>query len=354
MPSQAKTPPAKKRFLRQRNMERVLYALVPVQLGAVYFFGWRTLVMTMFCAAVGAAVEYGMARRRNDPLTAAVFVTTSLFALSLPPTTPFWIAAVGVVIAVLFGKEVFGGFGRNVFNPAIVGRGFVYVCFPIELTGAFTPVWKGGAAGLAHWSTQSVLDGVNAITSATPIWSRRDYGFTTSLSDLFTGRIGELFTGSDGVTRALAAGSAGEVSALLILGGGLYLLATRTANWRLTAGTLAGAALAVVLFRHLGGVTAVAPLPWTLCAGSLLYAAVFMVTDPVSAPRETAAQYAYALFIGFMIVFLRWKAVFAEGVGFAILLGNTVGPTFDLLARAWTESRAARSAPVPATGEAKP
>ena len=83
-----------------------------------------------------------------------------------------------------------------------------------------------------------------------------------------------------------------------------------------------------------------------------MYAAVFMVTDPVSAPKETAAQFAYGLFIGFMIVFFRWKAVFPEGVGFAILLGNTVGPTLDLLARAWTDWRAARTAPAAAEGQA--
>jgi len=105
------------------------------------------------------------------------------------------------------------------------------------------------------------------------------------------------------------------------------------------AGTVGGAALAVFLFRHACGVTAVQPLWWTLCAGGLMYGAVFMVTDPVSAPKESAAQFTYALFIGFMIVFFRWKAVFAEGVGFAILLGNTVGPSLDLLARAWPAAR---------------
>jgi Na+-transporting NADH:ubiquinone oxidoreductase subunit B len=98
----------------------------------------------------------------------------------------------------------------------------------------------------------------------------------------------------------------------------------------------------VVLFRHVGGVSAVPPLLWTLCAGGLLYGAVFMVTDPVSAPRETAAQVGYGLFIGFMVVFFRWKAVFPEGVGFAILLGNTIGPSLDLLARAWAGWRSGR------------
>jgi Na+-transporting NADH:ubiquinone oxidoreductase subunit B len=107
-------------------MERVLLGLLPVQLGAVYFFGWRALVMTLLMAAVGAGVERAMARHRGDPLTTSVFVTAALFSLSLPPGCPFWIGTVGIVVAVLFGKEVFGGFGRNIFNPAVVGRAFIY------------------------------------------------------------------------------------------------------------------------------------------------------------------------------------------------------------------------------------
>jgi Na+-transporting NADH:ubiquinone oxidoreductase subunit B len=104
---------------------------------------------------------------------------------------------------------------------------------------------------------------------------------------------------------------------------------TKTANWRLTVSTLAGAAVAVVLFRHVLGAEMVPSVPWTLCSGAMLYAAFFMVTDPVSAPRDQRAQYIYGAFIGCMIVFLRWRAVFAGGVAFAILLGNTIAPTVE-------------------------
>jgi Na+-transporting NADH:ubiquinone oxidoreductase subunit B len=328
-------------------MERVLFALLPVQATAVWFFGWRTLVLTLWLAGVGALVEFGMARRRGDPLTAAVFVTATLLSLSLPPTIPFWMATVGVVVSVLFGKEVFGGFGRNVFNPAIVGRSFIYVCFPVAMTGSFAPVWKGGLAGLTHWGPVQTLDGLNAISAATPIWARRDYGYVTGLGDLFSGNIGGLFTDADGVRRVLAAGSAGELCAGAILLAGAFLLATRTANWRLTASCLGGAALAVVLFRHVLGATEVPDLLWSLVSSSMLFAAVFMVTDPVSAPKEVPAQVAYGLFIGVMIVFIRWQGVFAGSVSFSILLGNTVGPTFDLLARAWKERRRPPAAATP-------
>jgi len=304
-------------------MENVLLALVPAAAGAVFFFGWRSLAMLVWVALAGCAAEYWMASRRGDPLTESCLVTCALFALSLPPTLPFWMAGVGIVVAIVFAKEVFGGFGRNVFNPAVVGRGFLYVCFPVAMTAGFTPVWRGGLRGLAHWGPPRTLEGLSAVTAATPMWARRDFGYVTGLQRLFTGDIGGLITGSDGVRRVLAAGALGEVSALLVLLGGLWLLWKKTANWRLTAGTLLGAGGAAALF----------------CSGALLYAAFFMVTDPVSAPKQRAAQWLYSIFIGVMIVLFRWKAVFAGGVAFAILLGNTVGPSLDLVVRAWTERR---------------
>ncbi len=321
----------KPKFKKQKMMNRVLYALIPALLGSVYFFGWRCLVMLLFVCAVGCATEFYMAKRRNDPLTAACLVTCFLFALSLPPTTPFWIAAVGIIVALLFGKEVFGGFGRNVFNPAIVGRGFVYVCFPTALTNKFTPVWEGTWGGLTHWGPQTTVDGINAVSSATPMWSNRDFGFTAELTDLFTGNIGQVFESSDGVTRVLSAGSMGEVSAILVLLGGIYLLWTKTANWRLVVSPILGASFFVLIFRNLLGFEQIPPVPWTLCSGAMLFASFFMTTDPVSAPKHKTSQLWYGAFIGIMIVFLRWKAVFAGGVAFAILLGNTVAPTLDMI-----------------------
>jgi Na+-transporting NADH:ubiquinone oxidoreductase subunit B len=317
------------RFRQQKMMRRVVLALVPAMLGGICFFGWRVLAMFVWVALVAALTEYTLARRRGDPLTESCFVTAALLALALPPTIPFWMAGVGAVIALSFGKELFGGFGRNVFNPAIVGRGFLYVCFPIEMTGQFTPVYSR-LQGFMHWGPRRLWEsGVDAVTAVTPMWARRDYGYETDLASLFFGNIANVFKDSDGVQHVLAAGSVGEVSSLLLLIGGVYLLWTKTANWRLTASTLVGAALAVIVFRHLMGAEMVPSIPWTLCSGAMLYAAFFMVTDPVSAPRDTRTQYIYGAFIGCMIVFLRWRSVFAGGVAFAVLLGNTIAPTVE-------------------------
>ncbi|MBI9021104.1 MAG: RnfABCDGE type electron transport complex subunit D [Verrucomicrobia bacterium] len=337
------TPPKKKLWLKKQPMMRkVEIALLPSLIGAVYFFGWRSLAMVLWVAAVGYATEYFMSKKRNDSVTEAVFVTSLLLGLSLPPTIPFWQAGVGAFVAILFGKEVFGGFPRNVFNPAIVGRAFLYVCFPVDMTSRFTAVWNGIPGGLAHWSARLQLDGMDAVSAATPMWSRRDFGFETSLWDLITGNIGELFTGSDGVQRALVAGSVGEVSALLVLLGGGYLLWTKTAQWRLTVSTLAGAIVASAAFRYLLGADAVPPVLWTLGSGAMLYAAFFMVTDPITAPKNKSAQWIYGSFIGILIVFLRWKAVFAGAVAFAILLGNTLAPTLEMIYKARKQKLAAK------------
>jgi len=327
-------------FLKQPPMVRVLLALVPIVVAGVHYFGWRVVALLAVCVAGGVATEWVTTRQRGKPISQAVFVTCFLYALSLPPTMPFWMALVGIVVGVLFGKEVFGGFGRNFCNPAIVGRAFVYVAFPIEMTGRFVPAFRNFPAGFAHWSFATLPDapgwirsvatkGVDAMTAATPMWARRDFGYETPVLNLFLGQIGGPFEGQYN-WKVLAAGSIGEVCGLFIVLAAVYLIATRTANWRLTVSTLLGATAACLLFRHGLGVDKVPPLLFTLCSGALLYGAVFMVTDPVSAPKKKPSMWIYGAFIGVMIVLLRWKAQFAGAVAFAILMGNIVGPTIDM------------------------
>lgn len=296
-------------------MVRVLYALCPVALLSVYLFGWRTLSVLLVTLVFAFLTEWVMVSTRNGKVSAACFVTSALFALSLPPAIPLWIAAVGAVAAILFAKEAFGGFGKNVFNPAIVGRAFVYVCFPAEMTGLFTPVFRGWPGGFSHWSFLSSGGPADAVSAATPMLVRRVSGNEAFLKDLFLGGI---------------SGSMGEVSALLILLCGIYLIATRTAKWQLMVSTLAGAAFLNILLRQGFGLEAVPPLAFTLFSGALFYAAVFMVTDPISAPRDRLSVWIYGAFIGMMVVLFRFKSAFTGGVAFAVLLGNILGPSLDL------------------------
>lgn len=330
----------KPQFMKQKIMLKVLYALAPLAVASVYFFGWRVIAVLAASMIFGFLTEWFMVSKRNGKITYACFVTSALYGLSLPPTVPIWIAVVGVIIAILFGKEMFGGFGKNIFNPAIVGRAFVYVCFPVELTSKFVPVFRGFPGGFAKWSFESLkelpahlqgagLKVADAITAATPMWSRRDYGFETGIIDLLTGNIGGTFE-FRGYPQVLAAGSIAEVCGILIILSGIYLLWTKTAQYRLTAGTIIGAVGLNVILRYGFGLQDVPPVLFTLFSGALLYAAVFMVTDPVSAPKVKLSQWIYGIFIGAMIVFFRYKAVFAGGVAFSILMGNALSPSLDL------------------------
>src|SRR6056297_3517383 len=148
----------------QPPMLKVLYALIPLVVAAIYYFGWRFLLVLAVVNAVGILTEYLMARTYSMKVTSSVFVTNFLFALSMPPTIPLWIAVVGIVFGVVFGKMVFGGFGRNVFNPALSGRAFVYVSFGYPLTSRFIEPVAGFPGGFARW-----LPEVDTLTKATPL-----------------------------------------------------------------------------------------------------------------------------------------------------------------------------------------
>lgn len=327
-------------FLKQKMMMKVVYALMPIFVTAIYFFGWRVAAIVGVSTLSAVITEWIMSSNRKGKISQAVYVTALLYGLSLPPTVPLWIVAVGSIVAILFAKEVFGGFGKNIFNPAIVGRAFVYVAFPQELTSKFVPAFRGFPGGFQHWSFESLkntpeylksvgLKTSDAITAATPMWSRRDYGFIADIKQLLFGNISDVFE-YQGTRMSLAAGSAGEVCALVIILAGIYLMATKTAKWQLTISTLLGAIGLNILLRNVFGIEAVPPVPFTLFSGGFLFAAVFMVTDPISAPKQQLSQWLYGVTIGALIVFFRYRAIFAGGVGFAILIGNMLAPSFDL------------------------
>ena len=125
---------AKPILRKQAIMRRVVIASVPCMAGSVYFFGWRSLAVVAVSCLFGFLTEYLFCRSRGEPVSEAVFVSAIIFALVIPPNVPWHVVIIGIVFAIAFGKEVFGGFGRNVFNPAMAGRCFVYICFPVALT----------------------------------------------------------------------------------------------------------------------------------------------------------------------------------------------------------------------------
>lgn len=300
-----------KPFLMQQVMLRVCYGLIPVTLGAVYFFGWRSLAVIAVVFVFGIATESAFTFRQRKPVTSAVFVTCLIFSLSLPPSIPFWMAIVGIVIGVAFGKMIFGGFGQNVFNPAMAGRCFLYVTFPMEMTNTWVePLW-GGAGGWIRW--QNTAD---AITQATPLLALRD-GETLPWTELFVGNV---------------AGSMGETSALLILIGGAYILIKKAASWRLAGSCLLGGVV-VSGALNLAGCTTVAPPMLNLLAGSFLFGAVFVVTEPISGAKTREGQWVYGFVIGGLTVILRGFSNFSCGMMFSVLIMNAFVPLLDRTVR---------------------
>lgn len=305
---------------RQPPMRVVLMGLIPCTATAVYFFGWRSLSLVVFCCLVAYLTEFVFERYRNGTPTDSILVTGVLLGLSMPPYVPYWVVAVGTIFGVVFGKQVFGGFGKNVFNPAIVGRCFLYVCFPIPMTSQWmTP-------GLWPYGRLLSFSNTDAVTSATPLIAFKQSGVLSELPSLIVGNV---------------AGSIGETSAIAILIGGVYIVYKKVADWRYVVSCLLGAmTLNVVLY--LLDVNGVMHPAHNLPAGSLLFAAFFMVTEPVSGCVKKQAKWIYGFFIGCLWIVIRSFSSFPEATAFAILLGNTFGPLFDEAVTALEQRKKAR------------
>lgn len=313
-------------FQKQLMMRRVLYALAPIAALSIWLYGPRVVLVLALSLGTGVLVEYLFEKRKGGKVSEAVLVTGTLFAMAMPPAVPLWIVVVGMAFAVFMAKEVYGGFGRNVFNPAIAGRLFVYISFAGTLGAAFyAPGAFGAAAG-------SLFGKVDAVARATPLAVWRTGGQVPIL-DLIIG------------TRA---GTIGESSVALIAAAAVYLVATKTAQWRLIASTILGGAL-VAGGLLIAGVSKALPMQ-SLLAGSFLFVAVFMATDPVSAPKKPAAQWGYGLLIGAVIIVIRTFSLFPEGTSFALLLGNTFASLFDRMVNEAAKKKAAKAAPAASTG----
>jgi len=317
-------------------MSRVLLALAPCAAASIYFFGWRCLFIIIWAGMIGFVTEFIFTRLRGEPVSEAVFVTTTIFALVMPPTAGLHVVTIGTVFAVMFTKEIFGGFGRNIFNPAIAGRCFVYICFPAALTATWAPAAKETWGALNRWTTAAEPD---AVTSATPMAYLKDGGITLgsgrrSVSeipfDLAEDRTVQVGRGA--LLRALLSGrisgTMGVTSAALILVGGIYLFAGNTASRAIIISLVfAYAALNQLLYWF--GVDPV-PGAWpAVLGGGFLFGAFFMATDPVSSPRTTEARIIYGIIIAVCTTVIRNFSIFNGGLMFSILIGNMFAPILD-------------------------
>ncbi|MHC4740880.1 MAG: RnfABCDGE type electron transport complex subunit D [Planctomycetota bacterium] len=302
----------------KRFMSMAIISVVPCAFAALYFYGWRFLAMVVVSYAAGLTIEAIFAMVRKEGINEGFFVTGIIFPLILPPNTPLWMVGLGVAFGVFIGKELFGGTGRNVFNPALVGRCFLGLAYAPVMSSSYVEP-SGDMLGCLLFKWLPHAPEVDGVTVATPL-------SLAKAGDI--GHTGHLFLGS-------VAGSVGETSALLIILGGVFLLLTRVASWRtvvsilgsfiiLTAALLIGGA---VSYEKMPGVFG--PVVWHLFAGGLLFGAFFMATDPVTGPTTNTGKWIYGAIIGSVTVLIRHFTVYVEGVTFAILLGNIVAPILD-------------------------
>jgi len=293
----------------KRYMSIVIVAALPALLASIYFFGLRVIGMIIVSYAVGGAVETLFCIIRKEDITEGFLVTGLLFPLILPPATPYWVVATGVAFGVAFGKEIFGGTGRNPFNPALVGRCFVFLAYPKQLAEGWVQPGTGITGRVLDYVHMGSADG---ITAATPLIDAAKGTMPDSIWPLIIGNV---------------PGSAGETSALLILIGGIFLCFTKVGNWRIPVSVLASAFVtALVLHPVCPGIL---PARCQLFMGGLMFGAVFMATDPVTAPCTNPARVAYGILIGVLTVLLRGLTPLNEGIMFAILLMNIFAPLLD-------------------------
>ena len=310
-------------------MQRVLFALAPVSIFGIFLYGVPAL-LTILVSIVSAELAEALFRKitrqniRNRDLSAAV--TGLLLALVLPPGVPLWMIALGAFFAIIAAKEFFGGLGANVFNPALVGRAFLLMSFPVAVTTWAVP--RGiFFSSFGVTDALSAATAMDAVSSATPLGiinlgnSVADVGAGLAAAGLawssdYWPTMGSLFLGFRG-------GCIGESSILLIIAGFIYLLATGTIDWRAPVSMV----VSVFVFSFLFGRD---PL-FALLSGGVLFGAVFMVTDYVSAPITAKGKLIFGFGAGLISVLIRQWGNYPEGVTYGILIMNAVTPFLNRL-----------------------
>jgi electron transport complex protein RnfD len=305
----------------------MLIALIPVSVYGVMIFGRPALlniIVSVVAAMLAEAAFRKLTRRdlRIGDLSAGV--TGLLLALIVPPATPLWMTALGAVFAVVVAKEFFGGLGANVFNPALIGRAFLLMSFPAALTTWHFPQGGFVTEFTAEMGNPALVEGVTGVTPMNIIKSGSDAAgigkvfaaANLSASDDYWSTIKTLFIGNH-------AGSIGESSILLILAALIFLLVTKTIDWRAPVGMIAAGALA-------SWALGMDPLVSVL-GGGLMFGGVFMATDYVSAPITAKGKLIFGIGAGLITILIRKWGIYPEGVTYGILVMNGVTPFLNKL-----------------------
>ena len=302
----------------RKNMLLVIAALLPAYIVSVIEFGWGALITTAISVVACVAFEWLIAKfilkQKPTICDCSAILTGLLLAFNLPSNLPWWIVIIGALVAIGVGKMTFGGLGQNPFNPALVGRVFLLISFPVQMTtwprplgfaGSYVDA-ETGATPLALLK-QGIKGGDSSIVSQLP-----------SLWDAFIGVMG---------------GSLGEVCALALLAGGIFLICTRVITWHIPVSILATVALFAAVTGWCGalpeGLTTAQYVAMTLCTGGIMLGAFFMATDYVTSPMTPWGKIIFGIGIGLIVMVIRTWGAYPEGMSFAILIMNACVPLLN-------------------------
>lgn len=308
----------------KRNMFYVVIALIPCflfgtwNIGYQHFLSWgqdatfwqivgygllKIIPLYLVSYIVGLVIEFVFAEIRHEEVNEGYFVTGFLIPLVMPADVPLWMLAVAVAFAVIIGKEVFGGSGMNVVNPALLARAFLFFSYPSKMTG--DNVW--------------IAEKADAFSGATPLGTILNGGTTEQLPSIM-----EMFVGT-------IPGSVGETSKIAILIGALFLIITGVSDLRIIVSSFAGAIVMGLIFNGIGANSAMeVPFYYHLMMGGFMFGTFFMATDPVTAAQTSTGKWIYGFLIGAVAILIRVaNPGYPEGMMLAILLLNVFAPLID-------------------------
>jgi len=308
----------------QRIMWRVVWALAPAAAFGVFLFGWWAGVVMLAAIASAVGSEAIIQKLRRRPVTVgdgSAVVTGLILALSLPPTVPLAVPVIASVFAIVVAKHLFGGLGHNIWNPAMAGRAFVHISFADWMNNSFVHLKPTGFANLLARAPDAVTTPTPLSDSAlVALGGAGTGGATYSYLDMFLGNM---------------PGCIGEVSALLLLAGGLYLIFTRCVRWQVPAVFIGMVALGTWVLPN--GKLEI-PVGWFagdplfhILAGGVFLGAFFIATDMVTTPLTLLGQVIFAVGCGVLVSVIRLWGGYPEGVCFSVLLMNTATPLIDRL-----------------------
>jgi electron transport complex protein RnfD len=314
-------------------MGMVLLALLPATVFGFYLFGWPALnlwLLTMLSAVVSEAFSLKLA---NKPILfylsdGSAILSGWLLAMTLPPWAPWWIGVVGGVMAIILGKQVFGGVGQNLFNPAMLARVVLLISFPVEMTSwvmpqplfaAHTPSFLEGLSITFHGYS---LDMVSGASSLGAVRTELTQGHTLSMI-----LVPHHYT-NENLALGFISGSLGETSSLLIILGGLFLLYKRIFTWHVPVAMLASVAILASLFHEINP-ERYASAGFHLFAGGMILGAFFIATDPVTSPSSALGKLIFGAGLGGLDYVIRTWGGYPEGIAFSVMIMNAMTPLID-------------------------